>query len=90
MNKYQEERLVAAIEYAERGWRVLPVGINKKPINHNGSTGATTDVKQILRWWKEYPFANIGIATERSSFWVVDVDMKDGKDGWQSLQNFLG
>lgn len=90
MNKYQEERLVAAIDYAERGWRVLPVGLNKRPINHNGSTGATTDKTQILRWWKEHPFANIGIATERSSFWVVDVDMKENCNGWNSLLSTFG
>lgn len=90
MNKYSEERLIAAIEYAERGWRVLPVGLNKKPLNHNGSTGATTDKKQILRWWQEWPFANIGIATERASFWVVDIDRKEGVDGWQSLVDHFG
>jgi hypothetical protein len=90
MNKFALERQAAAIEYAQRGWRVLPVGLNKKPINHNGSTGATTDVKQILEWWKENPFANIGIATERASFWVVDMDRKDGIDGWQSLLDYFG
>lgn len=90
MNKYQEDRLMAAIDYAERGWRVLPVGVNKKPLNYNGSTGATTDKKQILRWWQENAFANVGVATGAESFWVVDVDMKDGKDGWASLENAYG
>ena len=90
MNKFQEERLAAAVAYAAKGWKVLPVGTNKRPINHNGSTGATTDIKQILAWWKESPFANIGIATGPESFWVVDVDMKDGINGLESLQKEYG
>jgi putative DNA primase/helicase len=90
MNRYQEERRAAALEYAAKGWRVLPVGTNKKPINHNGSTGATTDVKQILAWWKESPFANIGVATGPESFWVVDLDMKDGVNGLESLNTEFG
>jgi putative DNA primase/helicase len=85
MNKYQEERLAAALQYAARGWRVLPVGSNKRPINHNGSIGASTDTKQILAWWKETPYANIGVACGPESFWVVDIDMKDGVDGLASL-----
>jgi hypothetical protein len=85
MNKHQKERLTAALEYAAKGWKVLPVGTNKKPINYNGSAGATTDVKQILSWWKDTPYANIGIATGPESFWVVDVDMKDGINGLESI-----
>jgi hypothetical protein len=90
MNKHQEERLTAALDYTKKGWRVLPVGTNKKPINYNGSAGATTDTTQILRWWKETPYANIGIATGPESFWVIDIDMKDGKDGLASLNTEFG
>ena len=87
MNKYQEARLKAAIDYAQRGWRVLPVGVDKKPLNHNGSHGAATDTAQITRWWTERSFANIGIATSPESFFVVDIDMKNGKDGQRSLKD---
>jgi len=90
MNKHQELRFAAAIEYANKGWRVLPVGTNKKPINHNGSTGATTDIKQIFKWWEEHPFANVGIACGPESFFVVDIDVKDGKNGINSLNKHFG
>jgi putative DNA primase/helicase len=90
MNKWQELRLQAALEYAAKGWRVLPVGASKKPINHNGSTGATTEPKQILQWWTANPFANIGVATGPESFWVVDIDMKDGVNGIESLNAEYG
>ena len=87
MNKYQEARLEAAIVYAQRGWRVLPVGVDKKPLNHNGSHGATTNTAEITRWLTERSFANIGIATGPESFFVVDIDKKDGKDGQRSLKD---
>lgn len=90
MNKHQQERLEAAIDYADKGWRVLPVGLDKKPINFNGSKGATTDARQIVKWWTDHPFANIGIACGPESFWVVDIDMKSGVDGLQSLRDYFG
>ena len=89
MNKYQEARLKAAIEYAQRGWRVLPLN-GKKPLNHNGSHGATTDREQITRWFTEGSFTNVGIATGPESFFVVDIDKKDGRDGQKSLEDKFG
>jgi hypothetical protein len=90
LNKRQEERLTAAIDYADRGWKVLPVGLDKKPINNNGSTGATTSQKQIVKWWMDNPFANIGVATGPESFWVVDCDVKEGKNGIATLAEYFG
>jgi len=91
MNKFQEARLVQAIQYARRGWHVLPCGHNKRPTTANGFYDATTDEEQIVRWWEEDPRRLIGIRTgKESGFWAIDVDMKNGKDGIQSLKDFFG
>lgn len=84
----------AAIEYARRGWQVLPVGAGpdrKLPYIKNWTQAASSDEQQIAEWWQQFPEANIGIATgPRSGFWVVDVDMKNGVDGLKSLRDRFG
>lgn len=90
MNKYQENKLEHAFEYALNGWKIMPCGYNKKPLTANGSKDASFDINQIKEWFLQYPNMNLGIATTPESFWVVDVDMKNGKDGIQSLKNQFG
>lgn len=70
--------LTAALEYAQRGWPVMPLK-GKKPVTENGSHDATTDPEIITRWWTESPRANIGLATG-IRFWVLDIDTKSGGD----------
>jgi putative DNA primase/helicase len=56
----------------------------KHPRISGGFKKATTDAKQIQKWWKQWPSANIGIATGMvSGFWVLDVDPRNG--GRESL-----
>ena len=68
-----------AIQYAERGWAVLPLhtvlegkcscgkvacsSAGKHPQTMNGLKSATTDLDTINTWFKHWPKANIGIAT---------------------------
>jgi len=78
------DRLDAALEYAEKGWRVLALGANSKiPISDslqpNGSLSATTDPNRLRELWERYPNANVGIATgKESGITVVDIDHDSG------------
>jgi hypothetical protein len=54
----------------------------------HGVRSATTDFALINKWWQLWPSANIGIATGQKSFDVLDVDLKDGMDGNQTLDDF--
>lgn len=64
----------AALEYAELGYRVFPCVSDKNPspLTSQGFKDASTDADQIRRWWRRYPNACIGIATE--GLLVVDID----------------
>ena len=89
--KRQQENLVAAIQrYVDRGWPVFPCKPNKQPYTPNGFHDATTDIVQIANWWAAHRTALIGVPTgARSRFWVLDIDMKDGKDGKKALGDYL-
>lgn len=82
------ELLIRAIGYAELGWHIFPLVPNKKtPATKNGFKDATLDLEQIKKWWTEIPSANIGIATgSRTGIAVVDIDVKNGSNGFESLK----
>lgn len=70
--------LDAALEYARRGWRVLPCD-GKLPRCMHGVHDATVDESIIRRWWLRWPDADIGIATG-DGLCVLDVDVRHGGD----------
>ncbi len=61
----------------------------KHPRNYNGLKGATTDEAQILKWWKKFPDANIGIRTGKGLL-VLDVDEDEGEDSLRELEEKHG
>ncbi|MBE7507977.1 MAG: bifunctional DNA primase/polymerase [Planctomycetia bacterium] len=86
-----------ALEYAARGWPVFPLheahngactcgksnckSIAKHPRTPNGVRDATVDEAKILQWFKQWPTANIGIATgAESGIGVIDIDPRHGGD----------
>ena len=83
----------AALEYAERGFRVFPCEVGgKRPLAAaapHGCKDATTDADQIRRWWARFPMANIGIHAGDDLI-ILDLDLKDGKDGVADLQRWTG
>lgn len=77
-----------AISYAERGMRVFPVqegGKTPLPKSH-GCKEAIANPFEIEKVWERNPSFNIGIATGgHNTLYVVDIDIKNGKDGREPL-----
>src|SRR5436190_17809511 len=66
--------LEAALQYAGRGWSVLPCR-DKVPLVRGGVHAATRDRAAIERWWHRWPLADVAIACGAPSFIVViDID----------------
>jgi len=83
MNNFLE----AALQYAEKGWRVFPCRVQSKtPQIMGGFHKATTDKEQIETWWRKFPQANVGVACDENSFSVIDVDTDGGFDSHQALK----
>ncbi|HKQ50463.1 MAG TPA: phage/plasmid primase, P4 family [Phycisphaerae bacterium] len=83
----------ACIALARRGWHVLPVGCDKKPLLKNWPREATTDPERIRAWWGScYRNAQIGVTTgARSGIVVIDIDPRhDGDKGIAQLESQFG
>jgi hypothetical protein len=80
-------KLTSALAMERRGFDVFPLAPNSKQpkAGSNGFKDAVCDDKQIRRWWKEDPEANVGASTER--FIVIDVDpRKKGDETFAELE----
>lgn len=76
----------AALAYAAWGWPVFPCAPgHKTPLVARGFHQATTDTRQITRWWQRTPTANVGVATGHR-FDVIDVD-PGGYHAWADLRD---
>lgn len=80
----------AALRTARRGWHVFPVHPRSKvPAVSDWENAATTDLDQIVAWWRSWPF-NIGISTGPSGLLVVDLDPSHGvpaPDRWPDARH---
>lgn len=85
-------KLEQALAFIEMGWAVFPLVPNtKRPLTKNGFKDATKSAYAARKWWEETPNANIGIATgEFSGLAVVDVDVKNGAKGRESVSLLKG
>jgi hypothetical protein len=85
--------LDAALKYALRGFRVLPLnsiraGVctcgdtdcrspGKHPLTAHGATEASADEMTIRGWWSKWPTANIGLAMGDAGCVALDVDTRN-------------
>lgn len=77
----------AALDLAAEGYFVIPLGPNKRPLVKGWQDKATDDARQIGRWWTKWPDAMPGLPSgERNGFTVLDIDQKNGKDGFAELK----
>lgn len=68
-------RLPYALDYAGRGWQVLPLKPkSKEPAVRRGFYDATGNPATLRRWFENYPY-NIGIRTGTpSGVFILDID----------------
>ena len=79
--------LEAAIRYTDLGWPIFPLKPGTKvPITAHGVKDATTDLDSIQKWWAQWPLANIGLACGAQSAYVIDIDLKNGNNGYESIR----
>lgn len=65
-----------AVSYAEKGFSVIPIGQNKKPLIKFANKPPLTQ-NEIRKIWQKYPLANIALKTDK--FFVIDVDRHSGE-----------
>jgi hypothetical protein len=81
--------LVAALDYAARGWPVLPLRpAGKEPLGRlvpHGVHDASIDPEMIRGWWRVCPDANVGVGCSHARV-AVDIDRRSaGDETWGSL-----
>ncbi len=83
----RDEKLNSALFLAEEGFKVFPLRKNdKQPAISNWQKLATEEHSKIKEWFESKDL-NIGILTGEGLI-VLDLDIKNGKDGVKSLENW--
>jgi len=76
----------AALRLSSTGIPIFPVKADKKPHIQSWQHKASADLVVVKKWWRQWPEANVAIPTGRQSgFVAVDVDVKNGVNGYESL-----
>ncbi len=93
-----------ALEYADRGWKVVPLHTVKNALCSCGNLQCTSAAKhprikewqihcssaagEIKDWWQKWPDANVGLATGKASGFFV-LDIDPRHGGKESLQKLV-
>ena len=71
-----------ALIYAELGWKMLPTKKDKHPLGGcKWREECTNEKGKLEEWFYKRPHVGIGIATEESNLFVLDLDVKIDKEG---------
>lgn len=79
-------QLEGALNCAELGWKIFPLQ-NGSKLPCKGWQEMATDDPGIIEQWHSEGTTNFGIATGPSNLTVLDIDMKNGKDGHKTLKD---
>ncbi|SHJ70644.1 Primase C terminal 2 (PriCT-2) [Shimia gijangensis] len=83
----KSRNLVAALSASKAGCPVFPCNPKDKSPFVKWKTAATTDQEEIFKLWDKYPGAMPGLVTGAASgFTVVDLDVKNGKNGVKEFE----
>jgi Bifunctional DNA primase/polymerase, N-terminal len=78
-----------AANATKRGWHFFPIKPGKKHpplVTDNLDTGATNDPAVIATWAQD---CNVGVALAKSHLIVLDIDVRDGKRGLETLNALI-
>lgn len=77
--------LERALNWSRSGWPVFPCYENGHPAIKAWQKHATTDEEIIRSWWRDFPDSRVAAVPGLAGCFVIDVDVKNGKDGEASL-----
>ena len=75
-----------ALIYADLGWRMLPTKKDKSPLIGSWRKDCTDKKEKLEEWFDKRPHNGIGIACEESNLFVLDLDVKENKNGIIALE----
>src|SRR5262249_49569558 len=85
------DRLDDTLYHAANGKHVFPCNpLTRAPLTDHGFKDATTNPDQIRTWWMRWPDALIGFWPGPSDIAVLDIDMKNGKNGLAEFYRLTG
>ena len=86
--------LERALQFARKGYAVFPCKEScdkaKAPYVGGGFKAATTNHRQIVQWWTQWPNALIGLPTGlENGLIVIDLDIRPDGNGLEKFQKIL-
>lgn len=83
------DQMTLAFDLIEQGFAVFPVNPEtKQPYTTHGHLDATQDAELVAVWFSlDYPKAVVGVHAGASGLVILDLDKKNGKDGFESVED---